>query len=75
MWLALPSPKNVELTVTVSKNRIEDERFVMNLMLASSGYSWKVVPVVSRNEYITDLEAARVDGDIKPFAKFLGELS
>jgi hypothetical protein len=50
-------------------------RFVMNLMLASGGYGWKVVPVASRNEYMAVLEAASVDGDIAPFAKFLGALS
>ena len=49
-------------------------RFLMNVMLASGGYPWTVIPVQRRDEYMAALEAASVDDDIKPFAEFLGEL-
>jgi len=49
-------------------------RFLMNVMLASGGYSWTVVPVEKRDDYMTALEQASVNQDIVPFAKFLGKL-
>lgn len=49
-------------------------RFLMNLMLASGGYPWTVVPVEQRMNYMSALEAASVNQDIVPFARFLGEL-
>lgn len=49
-------------------------RFLMNLMLCSGGYPWLVVPVDKRDEYMSALESASVDGNIIPFAKFLGGL-
>ena len=49
-------------------------RFLMNLMLASGGYRWTVVPVERRDGYMAALEKASVEGDIVPFAKFLGQL-
>jgi fido (protein-threonine AMPylation protein) len=49
-------------------------RFLMNLMLASGGYPWTIVPLERRADYMAALERASVDGDIKPFAKFLAEL-
>jgi hypothetical protein len=49
-------------------------RLLMNVMLASAGYPWTVIPVERRNEYVEALEAASVDGSIEPFAKFLGGL-
>ena len=49
-------------------------RFLMNLMLASGGYPWTIVPLERRADYMGALERASVDGDIKPFAKFLAEL-
>lgn len=49
-------------------------RFLMNLMLASGGYPWTIVPLERRNDYMAALERASVDGSIKPFAKFLAEL-
>ncbi|MBN8241333.1 Fic family protein [Marinobacter hydrocarbonoclasticus] len=48
-------------------------RFLMNTMMASGGYSWTIVPVEKRNEYMTALESASVDQDIRAFTKFLGE--
>jgi len=50
-------------------------RFLMNLMLASGGYPWTIVPLERRADYMAALERASVDGDIKPFAKFLAELT
>lgn len=46
-------------------------RFLMNVMLASGGYPWTVIPVEERDRYMEALEAASVDQDIKPFAEFV----
>jgi hypothetical protein len=50
-------------------------RFMMNLMLASGGYPWTIVPLERRADYMAALESASVDGDIRPFATFLAELA
>lgn len=47
-------------------------RFLMNAMLASGGYPWTVIQVADRNEYMTALEQASVQGNIELFAKFIG---
>ena len=49
-------------------------RFLMNLMLASAGYPWTVVPVQRRDEYMAALEEASTRQDIVPLAEFLGGL-
>src|SRR5690606_16985117 len=49
-------------------------RFLMNVMLASGGYPWTVIPVEERDSYMKALETASVKGDIEPFAKFIGWL-
>ena len=49
-------------------------RFLMNLMLASGGYPWTVVPVERRKDYLAALEAASVSQNIVPFAQFLSGL-
>ena len=49
-------------------------RFLMNVMLASGGYPWIVIPVKERNAYINALEKASVDNDIEPFTKYLAGL-
>jgi len=49
-------------------------RFIMNLMMASGGYPWTVVPVECRDDYMQALEAASVGQDIVPFTKFLASL-
>lgn len=49
-------------------------RFLMNVMLASGGYPWTVIPVEERTTYMEALERASVHADIEPFARFLGYL-
>ncbi|OQW60409.1 MAG: cell filamentation protein Fic [Proteobacteria bacterium HN_bin10] len=49
-------------------------RFLMNVMLASAGYPWTVIPVQSRAAYMAALEAASVDQNITPFATLMGDL-
>jgi Fic family protein len=49
-------------------------RFLMNVMLASGGYPWTVVPVARRNDYVKALEKASVGQDIESFADFLASL-
>ncbi len=48
-------------------------RFLMNLMLASGGYSWTVIRVDRRREYMAALEKASVHGEISDFAKFVAD--
>ena len=50
-------------------------RFLMNLMLASGGYVWTVIPVQQRREYMQALEQASSFGNIEPFATFLAGLT
>ncbi len=49
-------------------------RFLMNVMLASGGYPWTVIPLETRNDYMTTLEEASVRKNIEPFSRFLAEL-
>jgi Fic family protein len=49
-------------------------RFLMNVMLASGGYPWVIVPVEKRTQYMKALEEASVRQNIKPFSQFLGDL-
>jgi hypothetical protein len=49
-------------------------RFLMNVLLASGGYSWMVVPVEQRTEYMAALEEASVNQNIIPFTDFLAGL-
>lgn len=46
----------------------------MNVMLASGGYPWTVIPVEERSRYMNALESASVDQHIKPFAEFVAWL-
>lgn len=50
-------------------------RFLMNTMLISGGYSWTVIPVEKRQEYMTALEKASVNEDITEFTLFLAGLT
>lgn len=49
-------------------------RFLMNVMLASGGYPWTVIPMGRRSDYLTALDDASVNQNIEPFAKFIGKL-
>lgn len=49
-------------------------RFLMNVMLASGGYPWTVIPVEERKRYMEALEKASTENNIKPFAEFLAWL-
>ncbi len=49
-------------------------RFLMNVMLASGGYPWTVIPVEERDGYMKALEKGSVDNDIEPLAKFISNL-
>ncbi len=48
-------------------------RFLMNAMLASGGYPWTVIRLKRRAQYMAALEAASVQGEIKPLAKFIAQ--
>ena len=49
-------------------------RFLMNAMLASGGYPWTVIRVELRDQYLSALESASVDMDIRPLAAFPREM-
>ena len=49
-------------------------RFLMNVMLASGGYPWTVVPLQRRDAYMDALEQASVNHNIAPFTDFLARL-
>jgi hypothetical protein len=46
----------------------------MNLMFATGGYPWLIIPVDKRDEYMEALEAASVQQDIIKFTKFIAAL-
>ena len=49
-------------------------RFLMNVMLASGGYPWTVIPVEERKTYMRSLEKASVEQNIETFSKFIAYL-
>ncbi len=48
-------------------------RFLMNVMMASGGYPWTVIPLERRNDYMGALEKASTEQDISDFTQFLAE--
>src|ERR1700733_5928996 len=48
-------------------------RFVMNAMLASGGYPWRVIGVRDRNAYLKALDSASIELDINAFAAFVAK--
>jgi hypothetical protein len=46
-------------------------RFMMNTLFSVAGYPWTIIRVEDRQEYMTSLEKASCEGNIKPFAKFI----
>ena len=48
-------------------------RFMMNLMLASSGYTWTVIRVDRRREYLDALGCIDIDHDFLPFTTLIAE--
>ena len=46
-------------------------RFLMNVLLASGGYPWTVIRVDDRAEYLSALDHASIDSDVRPFANFI----
>ncbi|MCG8636914.1 MAG: Fic family protein [Desulfobacterales bacterium] len=49
-------------------------RLLMNIMLASGGYPWTIVPLETRNEYMASLEEASVGKNIEAFSQFIAAL-
>ena len=49
-------------------------RFLINVMLASGGYPWTVIPLERRDAYMAALEDASVRQNIVPLTDFLGQL-
>ena len=46
-------------------------RFLMNVMLVTAGYPWKIITVEERSTYMAALEKASINGDITDFAKII----
>ncbi|MBY0357964.1 MAG: Fic family protein [Candidatus Obscuribacterales bacterium] len=49
-------------------------RFLMNVMLASGGYPWTVIPVERRDQYLRSLEEASVNQNIEAFSELISLL-
>lgn len=49
-------------------------RFIMNAMLVTGKYSWTIIPIEKRDEYMPALETASINGDIIPFTEFIYSL-
>lgn len=49
-------------------------RFLMNVMMASGGYPWTIIPVARRAEYMNALEQASCENNIADFILFIRSL-
>lgn len=49
-------------------------RFLMNYLLVTGGYTWTIVSVQSRNEYLSALEQASTYGNVEPFTHLITRL-
>lgn len=49
-------------------------RLIMNAMLVTAGYPWRVITVEKRAAYMEALERASTDGDIQPFIKIVFDI-
>ena len=49
-------------------------RFLMNVMLTTGGFSWVVIPVSERDNYMSALEKASVDKNITEFSRLISRL-
>jgi hypothetical protein len=49
-------------------------RFFMNVMFASGGYPWTIIPVSRRSEYMNALEKASCEDNIIEFTEFIRSL-
>jgi hypothetical protein len=41
------------------------------VLLASGGYPWTVIRVDDRTEYLSALDHASIESDVRPFANFI----
>jgi hypothetical protein len=48
-------------------------RFLMNVMLASGGYPWKVIRMRDRKAYLTALDRASIDVNLGPFTMLIAQ--
>ena len=46
-------------------------RFILNVLLVTAGYPWRVITVEERADYMAALEKASTEGDITAFAKIV----
>lgn len=46
-------------------------RFLMNVMLVTGGYAWRIITIEERAAYMAALEKASVEGDIADFATLI----